>query len=394
MPFILDRPSADQPTFIFWKVSLIDGVLKYPVKEKCHPKDWSNHRTASRSVNAMLTRIEHFYADIIEDLRSRNLPATKEAVREQLDLKLHRKRIVNDFWQAITSIIDDRESGVKLTRQGKRFSKETIKGYRHTLDNLRKFDPQLSFEKLTVQKYNEIISYFTSKDHSVNSIGKIIKNLRVFAAEAYDMGVHRNADFKRFKVPAEETNDVYLTMDEIEKIYAHNFPSKTLDLVRDWLVIDCLTGLRISDIKLLDIQNFESGMIRLANEKTDTQVVIPVHKYVKAIIKKYKGLPRKITDQRMNYHAKEVCQLAGINAPHLYSLTKGGKRVDHRVKKWEMVSNHTARRSFITNLLKMGVQIQEVMKLAGIKKLATIQKYYRESAEEVAQRVKSNKFFG
>lgn len=95
----------------------------------------------------------------------------------------------------------------------------------------------------------------------------------------------------------------------------------------------------------------------------------------------------------MNRSIKQVCELAGINETVLYSITKGGVRKDFHLKKWEMVSNHTSRRSFITNLLNDGVPDNTVMQLAGIKKHATLMKYKKTKPEETAKLMKGKSIF-
>lgn len=88
-----------------------------------------------------------------------------------------------------------------------------------------------------------------------------------------------------------------------------------------------------------------------------------------------------------------MARTAGLTSPVIYSITKGGTRVDRYAEKWEVISNHTARRSFITNALKAGLSHVEVMRLAGLKKLATLQRYVKETEDEVAQRLRGHRFF-
>jgi integrase len=400
MSFILDRPTSDKPTFIFWLKTFPDGRLKYPVKEKVHPDNWDlaarRLKKDSGKINATLNRLDLLWQDIELQGKLQGKPVTKHVVETAFDKALGRIVAGTDFYNIIDTIIDERESGKELTKDGKRFAAETIRGYRHTRDNLYKFDPNMRFEAITLDTYKALIAFFNKHhDHAINSIGKIIKNWKVFLKAAKKRGAHENLIFldEDFRVPDEETDDVYLSEAELKTIFEKHYVTDTLDLVRDWFIIDCFTGLRISDIRALDSQHILKDRIRLVNEKTDTKVVIPIHPYVKAILKKHDGLPRKITDQKMNENIKKVCEIAGINEPVLYSVTKGGKRKDYHLKKYEMVSNHTARRCFITNLLNAGVPDNQVMQLAGIKKHATLMRYKKTKPEETADIAKDHKFF-
>lgn len=400
MSFILDRPTSDKPTFIFFLKNFPDGRLKYPVKAKVLPTNWNSElqrvELDKDNINATLSRLDLVFKDIQLQGRLHGKPVTKAVVESAFNKALGRNLASSKFFEVIDNIIDERESGKELTKDGKRFAEETIRGYRHTRDNLYKFDPNMRFEAITLNTYKDLIAFFNKNhDHAINSIGKIIKNWKVFLRAAKKRGAHENLIFldEDFRVPDEETDDVYLSEAELKTIYEKHYVTDTLDLVRDWFIIDCFTGLRISDIQMLSDEHILKDRIRLVNEKTDTKVVIPIHPYVKAILKKHKGLPRKITDQKMNENIKKVCEIAGIKESVLYSVTKGGKRKDYHLKKYEMVSNHTARRCFITNLLNAGFPDNQVMQLAGIKKHATLLRYKKTKPEETAEIVKDHKFF-
>lgn len=400
MSFTLDRPNADAPTFIFWLKTFPDGRLKYPVKEKVHRDNWDpgakRLKKDADNINATLSRLDLVWKDIELQGRLQGKPVTKVIVEAAFNKALGRNIAGSKFYEVIDKIIDERECGKELTKDGKRFAKETIRGYRHTRDNLHKFNPAMSFETITLNTYKDLIAFFNKNhDHAINSIGKTVKNWKVFLKAAKKRGAHENLIYldEDFRVPDEETDDVYLSEAELKVIYEMHYENKTLDLVRDWFIIDCYTGLRISDIQLLDARHILKDRIRLVNEKTDTRVVIPIHPYVKAILKKHGGLPRKITDQKMNKYIKEVCEKAEINEAVLYSVTKGGQRKDYHLKKYEMVSNHSGRRCFITNLLNAGIPDNQVMQLAGIKKHATLMRYKKTKPEETADIMKDHDFF-
>lgn len=304
MSFILDRPNSDKPTFIFWQKNFPDGRLKYPVKEKVHPDYWDEkvRRVTgdAGTINTTLARIDLVWKDIELQGKLQGKPVTKAVVEAAFDKALGRNITGHKFFEVIDQIIADRESGKELTKDGKRFSAHTIKGYRHTRDNLFKFNPAMTFETTNLNTYKDLIAYFNKNhDHAINSIGKTVKNWKVFLKAAKKRGAHENLIYldEDFRVPDEDTDDIYLSESELKIIYEKHYTVNTLDLVRDWFIIDCFTGLRISDIQLLDKQHILKDRIRLVNEKTDTKVVIPIHPYVAAILKKHGGLPRKITDQ-------------------------------------------------------------------------------------------------
>lgn len=97
------------------------------------------------------------------------------------------------------------------------------------------------------------------KNYSLNSIGTSVKNIKVFMNEAVERGLTRNLEFrnKKFKIIEEETENIYLSEDEIKKIYELDLSdNKRLDRVRDLFIIACYSGLRFSDLIQLRDENF------------------------------------------------------------------------------------------------------------------------------------------
>ena len=158
-------------------------------------------------------------------------------------------------------------------------------------------------------------------------------------------------------------------------------------------MLDCYLGLRASDLARVTITDFAGKFFQFVNQKTGAYVAIPIHPHVKAIIKKWKGLPPAISDDSLTDCIKIVAKMAGLKDKFIYKITKGGKLEVHELEEWQMVSPHTCRRSFITNLLKMGVPHAQVMKLAGIKRYETLMRYFKQTPEEAAEEVGKSKFF-
>ena len=66
-------------------------------------------------------------------------------------------------------------------------------------------------------------------------------------------------------------------------------------------------------------------------------------------------------------------------------MTKGGQYISTKFEKWQLVSSHTARRSFATNLLKSGYSALGVMKITGHKTEQAFMKYIKLESEDYAK---------
>ena len=125
--------------------------------------------------------------------------------------------------------------------------------------------------------------------------------------------------------------------------------------MRDLFVFGAWVGLRFSDFSNIKPENIvksdDDYYIKIITQKTKELVIIPCNPVVLEIFEKYKNnsnkLPKAISNQKFNDYIKEVCELA--------ELTEKG-RLSSRPKErlCDLISSHTARRSFATNYYLQG----------------------------------------
>jgi integrase len=154
----------------------------------------------------------------------------------------------------------------------------------------------------------------------------------------------------------DKVEKVFLTVDELKLIEEQEYTLDYLDNARDWLLISCETGQRVSDFMRFDkkLIRYEGKvpLIEFTQVKTNKKMAIPLSKRVMSILAKRKGqFPRKISDQKYNEYIKEVCKEAGLTHKIKGSIiSKETKRKESGVfPKHELVTSHIGRRSFATN---------------------------------------------
>ncbi|GEJ46979.1 tyrosine-type recombinase/integrase [Chryseobacterium sp. ON_d1] len=200
---------------------------------------------------------------------------------------------------------------------------------------------------------------------------------------------------------------VYLNFDELDKIERTEMPNECLDNARDWLLIACYTGQRVSDYL-----RFNSSMIVKDDEnqsyiefnqvKTGTKMQIPLLQKVQNILLKRGGeFPRKISDVNLNLYIKDVCEIAGINEI-LYNgkvmtieredLPRITRKVFGCYPKYQLVTSHIGRKSFATNFYEK-IPITYLLNFTGHKTerqlLTYISKTDVEKAKSTAKIFKS-----
>ena len=241
---------------------------------------------------------------------------------------------------------------------------------------------------------------FSGHDLATNTVAKTVRGLKVFMAEAEASGYQVNPAYKNasFRVAWANTAQVYLSEDELAKIEAADLELR-LDRVRDVFLVACRTGVRYSDLGQIRAENLRVvdgvTLLTFSQAKTDDPVTIPVNAQVKAVLEKYAyALPSGISNQKYNDYLKEVCQAAGLRDRVVKYEYSGGIRKEVVVEKWEMVSSHSARRTFATLAFRAGVPVLSIAKMTGHRSEKTLLAYIRVSDEENAIMASKNPFFG
>ena len=95
----------------------------------------------------------------------------------------------------------------------------------------------------------------------------------------------------------------------------------------------------------------------------------------------------------MNKYLKEVGEIAGIDETMKIAITKGGKTETNLFPKFDLMTTHTARRSFATNAYLMDIPSISIMKITGHRTERSFMKYIRISQEDNANKLSSASFF-
>jgi integrase len=278
----------------------------------------------------------------------------------------------------------------------------TVKQYQNGLNKLRAYEKtkrtRLTFETINHDFYNSFIEYcMKNLNLSVNTIGTLIKNIKMWMGTAYEEGLHTNMTYtsRSFKKLVEDAETIYLTEEELGLIRTTIMPNPYLENTKDIFLLACYTGVRSQDYHKLNKDNFinEGTMLKVRTEKTDEEVIIPLHPIAKSIIEKYNGTPRMISNQKFNKYIKEVCRIVGITELTSITRTCGGKKKKILKPKCEFVSSHSARRSFATNAYKAGVPTLAIMAITGHRTERVFLRYIRVSKEEHANIISKHNFF-
>jgi integrase len=293
---------------------------------------------------------------------------------------------------------------VSESKQSKSYKDTFLNVGNHLLDFEKKQGIRLYTDNVTEQVATDFIHYLKSDARNKTSQGKplmantvytIWSKLGYMLRRASRDGYPVNFSFENAGCEPEETHAVYLTMEELGRINGLSHLPAKLAVVRDRFLLGCFTALRYSDYATLTRRNIAGGNIELKTRKTGTKVVIPIHPVVREILKRNGGNFPELTVSLHTFgvRLREICRLAGIHSYVLYERTVGMKVVRKRVKKYTMVTSHTARRTSATNMYLSGIPTFRIMLITGHKTEESFFRYIRINRAENAKILAEHPFF-
>ncbi len=294
------------------------------------------------------------------------------------------------FWEIYDEFVLD--NGVKNA-----WTKATYEKFAAMKADLTAYNKKLRFEDLTEKGLTEFVCYLrdskkviplrSKPDKNGNikglkiglkntTIDKKLSYLKWFLKWATSKGYNKNVAYQTFKVTLKSTQKkiVFLTKDELSMLKHLAIPKEhsRYDRVRDVFLFCCFSGIRYSDAYNLKKSDIKDGFIEITTVKTADSLRIELNNVTKRILEKYENVPLPgnkalpvITNQLMNKYLKELCKLAGIDEQIRITTYKGNERIDEVYPKYELIGTHTARRTFICNMLSLGVAADIVMKWTG-----------------------------
>jgi len=405
--FILKEPSSKTDSLIYMVYNYQYKRFKFSTGEKINPKFWNLKTQRAKEskkfpeypeFNSRLNKIENGINNVFRRLLNDGIQPNNILLKKHLIAELS-GNILKPKQKTLFEFIDEFIEECKLNKQ-----KSTITVYKTVSKYLQEYaeskNKNIDFEIITLEFYNSYVAYLTFDSNlSSNTVGKHIKTLKTFLNEATERGYNTNLEFKKkkFKVTKEESDTIYLSMAELKDIENIDFANNArLDKIRDLFLIGCYTGLRFSDFIQIKPENIitEKSILQIRTQKTGQRVSIPLHSTVNKILKKYNyELPRPKTNQVMNSYLKEVASEAKLNNKVETTITKGGVIKKESIEKYNLVTTHTARRSFATNLFLADVPTVSIMKITGHKTEKSFLRYIRVTQEQNADKLLNHPFF-
>jgi len=366
-------------------------------------KDWDfNKQRFLKTKDSIDVDNLNFFLDLLstqvinkynEWLVHRKLPTITEFktyVQQQFLLST-KKEPQSYFWLLFNEFVTEKKGFVKdVTDYDKSLRKHLMKA-----EEL--FGQELTFEAIS-QRTNGFVHFFEKylatnargiekrEGLSINTIGKQLKNLKVFLHWCFDNNRISLFSLSHIVSCTEDVDATYLTSDELQLIENLQL-NKELSKVRDLFLIGCETGLRFSDFSSLQQGQILGNNLEVIPIKTRKKtaiskqvLVIPISNRTYKILNKYKNNLPNFGQNQLNYFnnsLKQICREAGINSVISINRTHQQSLQSEQFEKWEVISSHTARRTFCTLKFLAGMPSESIMKFSGHTSERNFLKYLR-----------------
>ncbi|RLD77655.1 MAG: hypothetical protein DRJ10_11560, partial [Bacteroidetes bacterium] len=233
--------------------------------------------------------------------------------------------------------------------------------------------------------YQDFVDYFVFERGQQNSTIKdnAVKKINTFLNWLVSSGHIERNEFKGIKFPYKinPADTVSLTEQELNTIYNLDLSQNDkLKQVRDVFCLECYTGLRYSDAKKVSKSNISGDSLKIFTKKTTDHLEIPLRdeslKLLNSYFEKNLSLP-EISTQKMNDYLKELGELCEFNDTINILKISGNSKTELVKHKYELLTTHTGRRTFVTLSYQKGIPDFLLMRITGHKSIETFRKYYR-----------------
>lgn len=268
-----------------------------------------------------------------------------------------------------------------INQEGKKnqWTLSTYKKFKTIKRHFVSFAPKLYLNELTEQRMQEFIYFLQDKDFRNTTISKYISYIRWFLRWSYLNGYYNGNLHEAFKpkfkgVSTASKEIIYLSQQELRQL--QNFPLDEkhayLEKVRDVFLFQCFTGLRYSDVAKLRRSDIKGDVIHVVTQKTVDGLRIELNKHSRGILEKYKqqkypddkALPI-ISNVKMNAYLKVLGRVAGLEEPTRLVYFKKNERIEMVYPKWQLLTTHVGRRTFVVSALQLGIAPEVIMRWTG-----------------------------
>ena len=374
------KPAADGRVGLRMRVHIFGvGSVDFETGIAVDPSDWDKDARRARTDETANRAIDEYTAVVKEvfnryEYIEKRTPTQAEFKALFFELSGRTRPSTDE-----KTIADLYEEYIRTVSVQNSWTPSTLKKIQTVGRHLLASRPPRYINDLTEDHLQQFVSRLLRRGMRNMTVAKDYAFVRWFLSWAAKKGYYTGNAHQTFKPRLKGTDGnskeiIYLTLSELERLRACEIPaSKThLEQTRDVFLFCCYTSLRYSDVAALKVEDVKEGYITVVTQKTSDGLKIELNRHAQAIIDKYHGkrfrgdraLP-VISNQKMNDYLKELGRMAGIDAPTQVVYFRGEQRFDEYHPKWELLTTHCARRTFVVTALQLGIPVEVIIRWTG-----------------------------
>lgn len=222
-----------------------------------------------------------------------------------------------------------------------------------------------------------------------------LSKMRIFLRWARKKGYYKGEADREYRPKVKGAGEkfrsiIFLTRDELKLVEKYTFAERHYNVAKDVFLFACYTGMRFSDVIKLSRADCHGDHISFITQKTSHALTVPLNDKAKEILDRYADCkPNRrqkvlgITNpalptpdlKTMNKHLRRIMQEIGIDTPVTHSYYIGNVRHNDTLPKYELISTHTARHTFIVTAISLGIPIPVIMEWTGHKNYEAMRPY-------------------
>ncbi len=325
----------------------------------------------------------------------------------EFNVSLNKKKNRDEvFISYLRKMISRMEKNTCLYK-GKNYASNSIANYRKILRIWPDFEESMGvrsirFSEIDMDVYSAFLEFCDANNYMDSTKYQYASLIKAIMNSALEDGCSRNniQNSKGFVTHRQSSifRRVYLTREEIAALAGLDLKgNRAMEKVRDVFLVGCYTGQRFSDyssmcideIETIDIEGTEFKALRKVQRKTGRTVVIPIlDDGLLDIIQRWGGRLPKVSISDLNVRIKTLCRMAGVKGEISIPCSRAGSSSRIKKQKYELVSSHTARRSYITNLYMEGrLSTEQIRSISGHSSEDSFKRYLCHNLEDEAKEI-------
>jgi len=260
-------------------------------------------------------------------------------------------------------------------------SPSTVNQHRAMASKLRRFSPKLTFSQLDedfMMRFNRWL--INTMGNEQNTRFNTFKNLKAYLNIAVRKRIIKyNPLVSWMPVKQAKTPREYLTEDEVNDLvdlYDREFLPRNLQKTLRHFLFMCFTGVRISDLRSIEMENIVKGTLIYSAQKTrgikKELVKVPLPQIAQRLLRDeapfrlHGKVFNTLSEQQMRKKIKDIVKVVHINKD---------------------ISLHTARHTFATMFLRRSKNIAVLQRLLGHSKIEHTMIYAHVLYEDIESEV-------